>query len=760
MSYAPLGTFQNGFFNTNGVYQNSTASGTITSTSHFGGTVKNANSATSLQLSSLAPKTNGYYTGNTIYFNAGTGQGQSATISNYFGANQTAILSSSVSVAIDDIYSIGSFSTNESGAFYGIFNIPKNTFHTGERVLRIDNSTGGNQSSATTYAEATYYAQGLQTTAQELNFGASPAGAKGTFTKEYKQTLTNVSTFFTSWDPVAQTFIIDGKNYPNGIFLNNLKLFFRTKPTENSSITLSIVGTLNGYPNGQTLDQSIVTLTPDQVNVSETPQFLDSSTYTQFTFNAPVYIQPNVLYAFIIKSNSREYILWTASNGDTAIPSSVKNLPSDANPSSITKINGAPYVGGLFISQNGQTWTADQNQSLMFDLEQSIFNTAVTPTVQFVVPKKLPQRTLVNQAVDYYLDANNISSTIDSISNDNIYVDAFNITTTDFTPTTTGISYNYNATLASGSSAGTFNFTPGRYATSAAENLYLNDGNGERALFANDSTTFSVFAQLNSNDSSVSPIVSDAGLTTYSISWNINNCELSNSLITLTNAGTGYSNNTSGNTTVSISAPTGLGGTQAYAAANVSGGVIQSIYITTPGSGYITTPTITIGDANTIPGSSASVSIAGETSRSGGPALSKYITKKVVLDAGFDSGDLNVYITAYRPVNTDINVYYKILNRNDTQKFDDGSWQLMTKTRSSDSSYSLTRVDLKEFSFAPGTSGVEQGYVSYASTTGQTYATFSQFALKIVLTTSDKTAVPFLTDLRSIALPPNVNTTF
>ena len=759
-NYAPVGTFQNGFFNTNGIYQNSTASGTITSTLHFGGTVRNANSTTSLQLSALASTTNGYYTGNTIYFNAGTGEGQSATISNYFGANQTAILASSVSIASSDIYSIGSFSTNEAGAFYGVFNIPKNTFHTGERVLRIDNSTGGNQSSATTYAEATYYAQGLQTTAQELNFGASPAGAKGTFYKSYERKQVDVYTNFYRWDPVAQTFMIDGDNYPNGIFLNNLKLFFRTKPTENSPITLSIVGTLNGYPNGQTLDQSIVTLTPDQVNVSETPQFLDSSTYTQFTFNAPVYIQPNVLYAFILKSNSKDYILWTASNGDTALSSSVKNLPSDANPSSITKINGAPYVGGLFISQNSQTWTADQNQSLMFVLDQCIFNTAVTPTVQFVIPKKLPQRTLVNQAVDYYLNANNISSTTDSISNDNIYVDAFNVTTTDFTPTTTGIAYNYNATLSSGSSAGTFNITPGKYGTSSAENLYLNDGNGERVLFANSSTTFSVFAQLSSSDSSVSPIISDAGLTAYSISWNINNCELSNSLITLTSAGTGYSNNTSGNTTVSISAPTGSGGTQAYAAANISGGVIQSIYITTPGSGYITTPTITIGDANTTPGSGATANIAGETSKSGGPALAKYITKKVVLDAGFDSGDLNVYITAYRPVNTDINVYYKILNRNDTQKFDDGSWQLMTKTRSSDSSYSLTRVDLKEFTFAPGDLGVEQGYVSYTSTTGQTYTTFSQFALKIVLTTSDKTAVPFLTDIRSIALPPNVNTTF
>jgi hypothetical protein len=291
----------------------------------------------------------------------------------------------------------------------------------------------------------------------------------------------------------------------------------------------------------------------------------------------------------------------------------------------------------------------------------------------------------------------------------------------------------------------------------------LNDGYGERLLDANSTTSFSLYTQLSSNDNAVSPVVSDAGLTAYSITWNINNCPLSNSLITLTSGGSGYSNNTSGNTKVTISAPTGASGSQAYASANVVNGVIKSVYITTPGSGYITTPTITISDANTsspgIPGTGASANIAGETSASGGPALVKYVTKKVVLDAGFDSGDINVYLTAYRPVNTDINVYYKILNRNDTQTFETGNWQLMTKTNSCDTLYSQTRGDTYEYSFAPGTTGVDQGYVTYTSSTGQVYTTFSQFAIKVVLTTTDNTAVPFVSDLRALALPSNVNTT-
>lgn len=759
-TYTTNDIIQNGFYNTAGVYQSSTASGSYDSSKHFGGRVLDAISSTKVKLSPLASATDEYYTGNTIYINAGTGIGQSATISAYVAANQTAFLSSSVTTANGDIYSIGSFTTDEVGSFYGIFNLPENTFHTGERVLRIDNGINGNPSSSTTYAEGTYYAQGLQTTQQSLNFGASPSGAKGTFTSTQYANTSSIVTSYSPWDPVAQTFIISKDNYPYGMFLDSVKLFFKTKPSDNTPITLSIVGTLNGYPNGQTLDNSIVTVNSIDVNVSENPQYLDAATYTEFTFNAPIYIQPGVLYSFIVKSNSNEYTMWTAAGGDTAIASSIKNAPTDATPSTITKIGNAPYVGALFLSQNAQTWTADQNQSLMFVMDRCVFNTSANPAISYVVPKKLPQRTLVEQSLDYFLNANNISITADAVSNTDILVDAFNITTTDFVPTTTGITYSYSATLAAGGSTTAItNVTPGKFGTATSEDVYLNDGKGERVLAANNNNSFTLYAQMSSTSDAVSPVISDAGLSTYAIQWNINNCELSNSLITLTNNGTGYSNNMTGNTIVTISAPTGKSGVQALAAANVVNGVIDYLYITNPGSGYITTPTITIADANTVPGTNATAIFTGETSASGGPGLSKYVTKKVVLDAGFDSGDMIVYVTGYRPVGTNINVYYKILNRNDNQKFEDGQWQLMTMINSGDSTYSQLRTDLHEYSFAPGINNTANGYVTYTSTSGQKYTSFSQFAIKIVLTTTDKTAVPFLNDMRAIALPSNVNTT-
>jgi hypothetical protein len=777
-------SLQNAFFNATGTYQSTTGQGIVTSTAHNGNTVKAVANSTQITLSPLASATNGHYVGQTIYISGGTGAGQSAVISSYNGTSKVIQFAPAMSCAVNDAYSIGPLVTNEEGSFYGLFNLPENKFHTGTREFHMDNRINNNVGSITTTADGTFYAQGLQANKQNIDFGASPAGAKNTFIQTLKQDVyltrststTATNSFYSQLvppppppvprpvdnggfsDPVAQTFLVDATNYPNGIFLSSARVFFASKPaTDSSPVKFSIVGTLNGYPNGNTLDNSIVTLPANQIKVSSSPQYLDSSSYTEFKFKSPVYIKPNTFYAFILKSDSNEYTVWTAANGDNALPSSVKNLASDPYPSSITKISKAPYVGGLFLSQNSVTWDADQNQAMMFTLERCKFDTTQTPSVRMVLPKKMPQRTLIAEQIDYYKNANTtVDITGTGISNEDMLVGAFNVTTTDFVPSSTDISYTYDATLQNGTNTFEENINPGKYGTTMFDHIYLNDNKGERVLRANSETSFSLYASLYSVDDAVSPVLSDAGTTLFAIQYDINNCPLSNSLISIISGGTGYNANT---TSVTISSPTGKDSEQAYASPVFTGNVVTGITITTPGAGYIQTPTITIVDANTTPGTGATAIVAGETSTQGGPAATKYITKKVVLEAGFDSGDLSVYLGAYRPVGTDISVYYKALSRNDTQSFDDGYWQLMTKTNTCDTLYSLTRDDTHEYTFAPGTAGRDQGFVSYLSNNGQTYYTFSQFALKIVLTTTDNTVIPHLSDMRCIALPSNTNTT-
>jgi hypothetical protein len=290
------------------------------------------------------------------------------------------------------------------------------------------------------------------------------------------------------------------------------------------------------------------------------------------------------------------------------------------------------------------------------------------------------------------------------------------------------------------------------------DHIYLDDGKGSRVLDSNSNSSFILSALLSTTDQYVSPIISDDGTSLYAIKSLINNMGLANTDITVTSGNTAgvTANYSSTPPAVTISAPTGVGGTQAYATANLvynpatTGYIVDKINVTTAGSGYITTPTISIASNGSV---SATATVSGETSAKGGNGNVRYITKKVVLTPENDSGDLRVYYTAYKPSGSNIYVYYKILNRNDTAAFNDQNWQLMTDISAGSVTNSLSRDDLKEYVAAPGTGGIPDNSISYTSTSGATYTQFSQFAIKIVLASSDSARTPVIHDLRVLALP-------
>ena len=97
--------------------------------------------------------------------------------------------------------------------------------------------------------------------------------------------------------------------------------------------------------------------------------------------------------------------------------------------------------------------------------------------------------------------------------------------------------------------------------------------------------------------------------------------------------------------------------------ANVVSGKVDAVYITSSGSGYTSSPTITLTPATA--GSGAVVTYNGETEASGGNATARYISRRVTLSDGFDAGDLRVYLTVNKPSGTNVHVYYKILSSSD-----------------------------------------------------------------------------------------------
>lgn len=567
-------------------------------------------------------------------------------------------------------------------------------------------------------------------------------------------------------DPVAQTFIFFKDEYPFGCYLNSVTTFFRKKPDDGGQpINCYITETTNNIPTNASLAHAKTTLMPSGVNVSEAPCVHDTETGTTFEFPIPIYLKPDTLYSFVLQTNSDEYEVYTARLGDHPIPSTTKNFTDDS-----VVVNGriskTPYIGELFKSQNMLTWTSEPNDDIMFTLNRCSFDTTQRPKIEFVVPKYMQQRKLGDHEIEFLSsDEANVAIGTGGTSNTPFIVDAFNVTTTDLTFTEAPINYSYRSTLTNYTKDLLETaITPGKYGSATFDEIMLDDGKGERMITPNtisDAYSFSLYADMYSTNEAISPMISEVGLSVFGVKYYINNLGISNSNIKIISGGTGYSNTgtiiTLGRTSNTVIGNTVIGTpTILQPVVNATGSIVR-VDVIQEGSDYASTPTINIIDSHRGGNSNASIIVNGETDSKGGNSILRYITKPVTLTQEFDAGDLRVYLTAYRPKRTNIYVYYKILDRNDNQLFDDSDWQIMT-TISGSGTFAKKRGDLYEYVFAPYdliNPGIATNKVSYTSKfNNKTYNTFYQFAIKIVMSSPDPTFIPYVEDMRTIALVP------
>ena len=149
---------------------------------------------------------------------------------------------------------------------------------------------------------------------------------------------------------LAQTFLIDDVG---GVFLTSIDCFFGSKD-DNIPVTLQIREVVNGYPGSVILlfAEKVLNVGSYSVNTST-----DGTSATTFTFDSPVYLQENTEYCFVLLANSNNYTAYVGRLGETV-------LGSDRT------ISQQPYAGVLFKSQNGSTWTVDQNEDIKFKMKR------------------------------------------------------------------------------------------------------------------------------------------------------------------------------------------------------------------------------------------------------------------------------------------------------------------------------------------------------------------------------------------------------
>ena len=681
----------------------------ITSFEHYSGRVNAATSSTITLAPEVSGASNETFYGNTSNSNiisiiSGKGAGQQATISSYNAATRIATISSSWATTPDatSFYSIGRLTTTRAGDVAGVFNVPSGVFRVGEKLFRLIDSSTGDIPSSTTNGDASFCAQGLlQTTENTIVSTIQPTIQRTSVNDSRVTTTTSVNDVPVSgwWDPLAQTFLISPGQYPQGIFIERLRVCFKTKD-DTVPVTLQLRPTVNGYPSSTVIyPYGSVTLTPDKVKVTDSPSLTDPNKYTDFVFDSPVYMLPGE-HSFVLLSNCNKYEAYVAEVGKLDLVSGVQ-------------ISEQPYGGSFFQSQNGSTWTADQNLDIMFGIYKKVFST--TPaTAQFLV----------------------------QAPNGNTAYDVVHAITSEITMANTTINYSFLSERA------TVGGITGFKNINSKEDYIMDDGDGRRVLNSSTgNTTFIFKAAISTRNPDITPVIDVTRFGGIFIENIINNLPLSNSDFVITTLGTGYT----GNTGVTITGGGGSGG-NAYAVANITTGNITSIVVDVPGSGYTSSPTITIAAPPVTGGNTTAVAIFnGEDKKSGGNSNVRYITRRVTLADGFDSGDLRVYLTAYKPSGSNIYVYYKILSGSDADIFDDKSYQLMTQLGNPNFA-STSRTDFRELAFAPGVSDTANNIVSYTS--GSTaYNSFKTFAIKVVMASNETIDVPKVRDLRAIALP-------
>ena len=141
----------------------------------------------------------------------------------------------------------------------------------------------------------------------------------------------------------------------------------------------------------------------------------------------------------------------------------------------------------------------------------------------------------------------------------------------------------------------------------------------------------------------------------------------------------------------------------------------------------------------------AAAIMSGEEKPDGGPISAKYITRRVTLKDGFDASDIKVVMNAYKPIGTELHVYYKVKNADDPDDFDKKNYVLMSQETTS-GVRSKGKDDFQEYIFK--TANEEAAYEANKIR----YETFKVFAIKIVILASTTHDMPRLRDVRAIAM--------
>mgnify|MGYP003320983351 CR=1 FL=1 len=270
--------------------------------------------------------------------------------------------------------------TDEKGSLIGSFFIPDINssitapqFETGTRTFRLTSSQVNSLSPVDnpSTAETVYRAEGNLDTFQEDILSVRNADVqRESFSDTTVTSQTVTRTIQTQdfedrtvtqnqwYDPLAQSFEIVEDN---GVFVTSIDVFFQSKDTS-IPVTCQIRTMQTGLPTNTIVPFGEVVYEPSQINLSD-----DGTVATKFVFPSPVYLSGKNEYSIVLLSASNDYKVFIAVMEQEDITTA--GLPESER----TIVSQQPYMGSLFKSQNGSTWTPAQFEDLKFNMYKAQF---------------------------------------------------------------------------------------------------------------------------------------------------------------------------------------------------------------------------------------------------------------------------------------------------------------------------------------------------------------------------------------------------
>jgi hypothetical protein len=551
-------------------------------------------------------------------------------------------------------------------------------------------------------------------------------------------------------DPIAQTFFIkEGMGRGSDtVFLSKIDVFFKRKSATNG-VTVEIREVVNGYPAWNVLPFARKHLTSAEVNVSD-----DSSLATTFTFSAPVRLNTETEYCFVVlpDADDPEYLIFIT------------------KPGAIDLITGDPINtdwgdGVLFASTNNRTWKSYQDEDIKFTLYRHDFSTDVA-NVDLVLDD--PEIFTLSNVVGRFGQGETVyavkgSDLVVSVNEDVLTAsssvastysegDKILLTQGSNTEIVTVASVLTNSLTIETPSiiSGSANATPVVTATIQYYNLRRPDFMYLESSSARAERLFEANNEIIGYDSDSTAIISS-----------VDNIELS-----YTQAMIGRTNDSVTKTELSGTFTDANGVSYekplefaAYNMFNNRGG-----YVYSKSNNLLLTPQkdfkLTISMDNALNSTSSPFVDVGTSSllayryniTNTSATTSKYVSKAIELLEDFDAEDFILYMTAYRPAGSDVKVYIKAQNKADPVEFRNAEWIELEMKEGVNTFSSVNNLnDIREFVYVLPEINKVNGVYTYANENG-IFEGYRKFAIKIEMLSENITNVPRVFDYRGIAI--------